>query len=115
MDAPVSAAVAANIFVGSDVSKAALDVALRPGGEAWRCPNDEDGIAALLDRLQPLVPHVMVLEATGGLERLVVAALALAGLPLAVVNPRQVRDAGQGDRPAGQDRRAGCRRAGPFR
>jgi transposase len=92
MDTPVSAAVAANIFVGIDVSKTALDVALRPGGEAWRCPNDEAGIAEVVGRLQPLVPRLIVLEATGGLERLVVAALALAELPLAVVNPRQVRD-----------------------
>jgi transposase len=92
MDTHEPAVVAASTCVGIDVSKATLDVALRPGGEAWRCPNDEDGIAALLERLQPLVPHLIVLEATGGLERLVVAALALAGLPLAVVNPRQVRD-----------------------
>jgi len=85
-------ATASAIFVGIDVSKAALDVALRPAGEPWRCANDEVGIAALVSRLQPLVPEVVVLEATGGLERLVVAALAVAGVPVAVVNPRQVRD-----------------------
>jgi transposase len=83
---------AAAIFAGIDVSKAALDVALRPGGEAWRCPNDEVGIADLVGRLRPLGPQLIVLEATGGLERLVVAALALAGLPVAVVNPRHGRD-----------------------
>jgi transposase len=77
---------------GIDVSKAALDVALRPSGEHWCSTNDEAGITELVGRLQPLAPHLIVLEATGGLERLVVAALALAGLPLAVVNPRQVRD-----------------------
>ena len=91
MDAPEHAAAAA-IVVGIDVSKAALDVALRPGRDAWRCANDEAGIAELLDQLRPLGPSLIVLEATGGLERLVVAALALAGLPVAVVNPRQVRD-----------------------
>jgi len=91
MDTPEHAAAAA-IVVGIDVSKAALDVALRPGRDAWRCANDEAGIAELLDQLRPLGPSLIVLEATGGLERLVVAALALAGLPVAVVNPRQVRD-----------------------
>jgi len=81
--------------VGIDVSKAQLDVAVRPSGEAWQSANDEAGIATLVDRLrslEPMAPELIVLEATGGLERLVVAALALAGLPVAVVNPRQVRD-----------------------
>jgi transposase len=108
-------AAAAAIVVGIDGSKAALDVALRPGRDAWHCANDEAGIAALLDQLRPLGPSLMVLEATGGLERLVVAALALAGLPVAVVHPRQVRDAGQGDRPAGQDRCLGRGGAGALR
>lgn len=93
MDTPErAAAAAASIFVGIDVSKAALDVAVRPTGASWRRPNDEAGIAELVTRLQPLAPQLIVLEATGGLERLVVTALALAGLPVAVVNPRQVRD-----------------------
>jgi transposase len=83
---------AAALFAGIDVSKATLDVALRSSGEHWCSTNDEVGIAALIERLRPLDPELIVLEATGGLERLVVAALALAGLPLAVVNPRQVRD-----------------------
>jgi transposase len=86
-DAPV-----ARLVVGIDVSKAALDVAQRPNGEPWRVANEEAGITELVDRLRPLGPELIVLEATGGLERLVVAALALAGLPVAVVNPRQVRD-----------------------
>jgi len=92
MDNYEPAAAAASLFVGIDVSKSALDVALRPQGAVWRCANDETGIAELVGRLQALAPHVIVLEATGGLERLVVAALALAGLPVAVVHPRQVRD-----------------------
>ena len=83
---------APGVCAGIDVSKVALDVALRPGGEQWRSTNDETGITELVGRLRPLAPGLIVLEATGGLERLVVAALALAGLPLAVVNPRQVRD-----------------------
>jgi transposase len=95
MDTPERAAVAVGIFAGIDVSKAALDVAVRPKGDAWRCGNDETGIAELVGRLQALAPQLIVLEATGGLERLVVAALALAGLPLAVVNPRQVREFAQ--------------------
>jgi transposase len=82
-------------YVGIDVSKARLDVAVRPSGEAWQSANDETGIAALVERLrsgQPVAPHLIVVEATGGLERLAVTALAVAGLPVAVVNPRQVRD-----------------------
>jgi transposase len=92
MDHHEPSAAAASLFVGIDVSKAALDVALRPQGTSWRYANDETGIAELVSRLRPLGPELIVLEATGGLDRLAVAALALAGLPVAVVNPRQVRD-----------------------
>jgi transposase len=80
------------MFVGLDVAKAQLDIALRPTGERWAVPNDEAGIAALVGRLQAVPPTLMVLEATGGYHRAVVAALAAATLPLVVVNPRQVRD-----------------------
>jgi transposase len=79
-------------FVGIDVAKAQLDIALRPLGERWAVTNDDTGITALVRRLQELVPQLIVLEATGGYQRAVVAALATAGLPLAVVNPRQARD-----------------------
>jgi transposase len=79
-------------FVGIDVAKAQWDIALRPSGERWAVPNDADGVATLVDRLQPLHPTLMVLEATGGLERPATAALATAGLPVVVVNPRQARD-----------------------
>ena len=92
MQIPESPQTAPAPFVGIDVSKARLDVAVRPSGEAWSHANDEPGIAALVARLEPLAPDLVVLEATGGLERAAVAALALAGLPVAVVNPRQVRD-----------------------
>jgi transposase len=79
-------------FVGIDVSKAWLDVAGRPGPAPRRVANDADGIAGLVADLRRLAPALVVLEATGGLELPVVAALQVAGLPIAVVNPRQVRD-----------------------
>ena len=79
-------------FVGIDVAKAQWDIALRPSGERWAVPNDASGVALLVDRVQTLQPTLIVLEATGGLERAVTSALATAGLPVVVVNPRQVRD-----------------------
>jgi transposase len=80
------------LFVGIDVSKARLDVCVRPAGQASQHPNDPDGIAALVARLLPLAPAGIVLEATGGYEIPVASALAAAGLPVCVVNPRQARD-----------------------
>ena len=79
-------------FVGIDVAKAQLDIALRPAGERWAVPNDPDGCMTLVERLQAVQPTLIVLEATGGLERAATAALATAGLPVVVVNPRQARD-----------------------
>ena len=78
--------------VGIDVAKAQLDIAVRPSGERWAVPNDAGGVVTLVDRLQALHPTLIVLEATGGLERAATAALATAGLPVVVVNPRQARD-----------------------
>jgi transposase len=78
-------------FVGIDVSKHRLDVHLRPSGEHFTVSHDEAGVAALVERLAPLAPALVVLEATGGMEVAPAAALAAAGLPVAVVNPRQVR------------------------
>lgn len=78
-------------FVGIDVSKAHLDVASRPDGTRERVPNDPAGIAALVDRLTALAPALIVLEATGGLEAPAAAALGAAGLPVAIINPRQAR------------------------
>jgi transposase len=80
------------IFVGIDVSKDRLDVHVRPSDESFAVRSDEAGIAALLARLAVLQPALMVLEATGGYEAAVAAALAHAGVPVAVVNPRQIRD-----------------------
>lgn len=79
-------------FVGIDVSKAQLDVAVRPSGETWAVPQDEAGLTRLVARLRTLGPTLIVLEATGGLEVAVAGALAAAPLPVVVVNPRQVRD-----------------------
>lgn len=81
-------------FVGIDVSKRRLDVATRWEGQtsADRFDNAPDGIAALVDRMAEISPERIVLEATGGYERPVAAALAAADLPVAVVNPRQTRD-----------------------
>jgi len=78
--------------VGIDVAKAQWDIALRPAGERWAVPNDASGIAPLVDRRQALQPTLIVLEATGGLERAATAALAAAGLPVVGVNPRPARD-----------------------
>lgn len=78
-------------FVGIDVSKAHLDVHLRPLDDSFRVAHDDAGFVTLIARVRPLTPAVVVLEATGGYEVAVAAALAGAGLPVAVVNPRQIR------------------------
>jgi len=78
-------------FAGIDVSKDHLDVHLRPTGEAFRAGTDEPGLARVVARLVGAGPALVVLEATGGYEAPVAAALAAAGVPVAVVNPRQAR------------------------
>lgn len=87
---------APSCFVGIDVSKTRLDVAVRPTNESWSVSNDELGIAHLLGRLKESPIELVVLEATGRLEAAVVGALADAGIPVAVVNPRQVRNFARG-------------------
>jgi transposase len=82
----------AEVFVGIDVSKARLDVALGFAGELLGVDHDARGIAELVGRLLKLGPELIVLEASGGLETGLVGELAAAQLPVAVVNPRQVRD-----------------------
>lgn len=77
---------------GMDVAKERLDIAIRPSGERWSVANDDAGVAALVARLRPLGPGLIVCEATGGFERLAIGTLAAAGLPVVVANPRQVRD-----------------------
>ncbi len=79
-------------YIGIDVSKATLDVASLPNGESWTVTNDDLGLAELTPRLIALAPALIVLEATGGFEMLAAITLAKTGLPIAVVNPRQVRD-----------------------
>ena len=78
--------------IGIDVSQATLDVAVHPSGEQWQVRNDPAGLSQLVQRLQPLDPERIVLEATGGYELAALATLASAGLPVVAVNPRQVRD-----------------------
>ena len=79
-------------FVGIDVSKAQLDVALRPTDDCWHVNNDESGIAGIVERLRTGQPPLIVLEATGGLAGPAAGALAEAGLPVVVVNPRHARE-----------------------
>jgi transposase len=80
------------VFVGIDVAKAKLDVGLVPGSETWRVDHDAAGIATVVERLAAARPTLVILEATGGLELAVVAALVAAEVPVQVVNPRQARD-----------------------
>jgi len=92
LDAAEGESVTQDVFVGIDVSKKSLDVAVRPSGEAWRTDNASEAITELVERLRRLLPTMIVVEASGGLQTLLVVALAEAKLPVVVVNPRQVRD-----------------------
>jgi transposase len=80
------------IYIGIDVAKDRLDIHVRPSGEAFAVTRDGKGLADLVERLQSLSPALIVMEATGGFETVVAGALSGAQLPLAVVNPRQIRD-----------------------
>lgn len=80
------------VFAGIDVSKGTLDMAVRPDGESWSVENNDDGIRGLVKRIKDMGTSLVVVEATGGLEVSVVSALAVDGVNVAVVNPRQVRD-----------------------
>ena len=84
------------MFIGIDVAKAELVVAVHPTNERWTVANDERGVRTLVERLRAALPTLIVLEATGGYELLGVAALVAAGLPVVVANPRQVRDFARG-------------------
>lgn len=81
----------ADVIVGIDVAKQNLEVHVRPSGETFSCATNQAGLRALTKRLKPLAPQIVVMEATGGHEAVVAAALDEAALPLAIVNPRQVR------------------------
>lgn len=82
----------AGIFVGIDVSKARLDVAVHEPAQNWCAENSDRGIAELVQRLQNLEPALIVLEATGGFELPLVAELIHAHLPVRISNPRRVRE-----------------------
>lgn len=77
-------------FAGIDVSKATLDVVMRPSDEHWTVNNDEKGFAEIIEHLKEV--KLVVLEATGGLQVAVTAALLNAGIPVVAVNPRQIHD-----------------------
>lgn len=79
-------------FVGIDVSKDRLDIAILPSQDSFAVQRDSGGLDALVERLKALAPELIVLEATGGFEQVVAATLAGANLPVVVVNPRQIRD-----------------------
>ena len=87
----ITSTAAEPIFVGIDVSKDRLDVAVLPSGEVFATGRDAAGLDDLLARLRPLAPELVALEATGGFETVVAATLAGAGLPVAILNPAQVR------------------------
>lgn len=80
------------LFVGIDVAKATLDIALRPSDQLWQIIYDDAQVEALVTQLSELSPTLIVVEATGGLERTLVAALVAAKLPVVVINPRLARD-----------------------
>ena len=80
------------VFVGIDVTKTRLDIALRPSSQEWSVSHDALGIARVVERLRALPPSLVVLQATGGLELALTGALVAAGLPVVVTTPRQVRD-----------------------
>jgi len=79
-------------YVGIDVAKSSMDIAVHATEQRWSFPNDDYGISKTVSLLRKLAPVLVVMEASGGIELTLTAALASAGLPLAVVNPRQVRD-----------------------
>ncbi len=81
-----------HLFIGIDIAKDSLDIHVTPGGEHWTSTNCSHGIQETVDRLRELGPQCIVLEATGGHEMLLAASLTAAALPVAIVNPRQVRD-----------------------
>ena len=79
------------VYVGIDVSKEFIDVAIGPEGEVCKFPNQPSGFKALLKRLETIQVALVAMEATGGYEERLADSLTDAGLPVAVVNPRQIR------------------------
>ena len=102
-------------FVGIDVSKAQLDVAVRPTGKRWVLPYDETGIEGLIPQIVDLEPALVLLEATGGLELPLVAGPGRCGTAGGGGQPTPGQGLRQGHRNAGQDRHSGRGGPGPFR
>jgi transposase len=88
----MSEAAGPEVFVGIDVAKAKLDVGVHPSGESWTVEHDEAGLTTVVERLVAAGPTLVIVEATGGLELALAAALVAAEVPVQVVNPRQARD-----------------------
>ncbi len=80
------------LFIGIDICKDRLDIADDSDSKPWSVANDDAGVSSLVNRLKPLKPTRIVMEATGGLETLLYSALTIAGLPAVIINPRQARD-----------------------
>jgi len=80
------------VYIGIDIAKASMDIAVHATGQGWNFPNDDRGIAKAVVCLQKLSPALVVMEATGGIELPLSAAIAAEGIPVVVANPRQVRD-----------------------
>ncbi len=80
------------VFIGIDIAKDTIDISVLPSGESWTVGTTPTELLETVDRLAALKPTNIVMEATGGYETRLAASLATAGLPVAVVNPRQVRD-----------------------
>ena len=101
-------------YVGIDVSKGWGDVAVRPTGECWRFNQDQEGIRELVTRLVALKPALVAMEATGGYERALTAALGNEGVPTTVLNPRHVRDFARSQGMLAKTDRFGCRDDRPL-
>lgn len=80
------------LFIGIDICKDRLDIADDANSQTWSVANDDSGVSSLVNRIKPLNPALIVMEATGGLETLLYSSLTVAHLPAVVINPRQVRN-----------------------
>jgi len=99
-------------FVGIDVSKTHLDLAVGKKGEVTRLGNEEKGIRQIVTWLQEIQPDLIVVESTGGLERVLITELHFAHLPVSLVNPGRVREFAKS---IGQNRQDGCSSIGSLR
>jgi transposase len=87
--------VSEKVFIGIDISRDRLDMVAYPTGQIWQYKNSKGEIAKVVVKLKGLDLKLIVMEATGGLEKLVSEALYKAGLSVAIVNPRRIRDFGR--------------------